>query len=76
MGHVLETGVCSIKWIRDLCHKSKEKLMSNVRIKRNVACADSLSKQKVSPELSLFDVNFTTALKDKHSETAKGTWEI
>ena len=43
---------------------------------RNVACIDDLIKQKMSPELAPFYLNLTTALKDKHAETAKGTWEI
>ena len=53
-GFVLEAGVCSVKWIRDLCHKNKDKLVSNVRMNINVAHVDSISKQKVSPALNLF----------------------
>ena len=34
------------------------------------------SKQKVSPPLSLFDMNLTTALKDEHGEIAKVTWDF
>ena len=45
---MLEAGVCSVKWIRDLCHKNKGKLVSNVRMSLNVAHVDSLSKQEVS----------------------------
>ena len=72
--YVLEAGVCSVKWIRDLCLKNKEKLMSNFRMNRNVACVGNLCKKKASPELALFDTKLTTALKDEHSKVAKGTW--
>ena len=75
-GHVLEAGICSVKWSRDLCHKNKENLISNVRININVAHVDSLSKQKVSPTLALFDMNLTTGLKYEHEKVAKGTWSF
>ena len=63
MVHAIEADVCSVKWIRDLNDKSKEKLISKVRMCRNIACVDYLSRQKVSPTLSLFDMNLNTALK-------------
>ena len=58
--------------MRDLCHKSKKKLIRKVRINRNVACIDNLSKQKVSPALALFDRNLTTALENEHGEKERG----
>ena len=75
-GHVLQSGTCKVKWIRDLYHKNKSKLISNMRMNRNIACIDNLSKQKVSPALALFSENITTALRDQHGDQAKGTWEF
>ena len=41
---------------------------------RNAAYIENLSKQKVSPVLSLFDINLTTALENEYGEKARGTW--
>ena len=71
--HVLESSVFSVKWIRDLNRKNKEKLISNVIMSRNSTCIDDLRNKKLSPELSLFDMNLSTALKDECGEAVKGT---
>ena len=75
-GYVLEAGICSLKWMRDLHHKNKNKLIRNVRMNRNAAYIENVSKQKANPVLSLFDINLTTALKDEYGEAAKGTWDF
>ena len=72
--HVLEAGTCSVKWMRDLHHKNKHKLISNLRMNINAAYVDNLSKQKVSHVRALFDKNLTTALENEHGEKEKGTW--
>ena len=54
----------------------KKKLVSNVRMRRNVVHVDNLSKQKVSPALNLFRRTLTTALEDDHGDMAKGTWSF
>ena len=73
-GHLLEASVCSVKWVRDLCHERNEKLMPNVRMSRNISCVDNLSKKKVSSALSSLDKNLAAALKDEYGEGAKVTW--
>lgn len=57
-----------------ICIKNKNKLISDVRISKNVAYPDNLSKQKVSPALTLFSRELTTALQNKHGGQAKGIW--
>ena len=71
-GFVLEAGVCSVKWTRDLCHKNENKMTSNVRMHKNVACVDNLSKLKVLPALALFTREMTTALEDECDGLASG----
>ena len=44
---VLEAWVCSVKWMRDLHHENKDKIISNHRMPKNDACDDNLNKQKV-----------------------------
>lgn len=55
-----------MKWIRNLPRKNKNKLISSMRMNRNIARIDNLSKQKASPALALFSENTTTALRDQH----------
>ena len=62
IGYVLQAGICSMKYIRDLYHKNKDKLICNYRMSKNVACTDNLNKQKVPPALALFCNELTTAL--------------
>ena len=50
---VLEAGIYSVKWIQDLHHKNKDKSVRNMRMHKNMAHVDNLSKQKVSPALNL-----------------------
>ena len=47
--------------------------MSNVRINRNIAYVDNLSKQKVKPALALFSKEVTTALRDEYGSEADRT---
>ena len=69
----MEQGICTIKWIKDLHHKNKNKLLSSVRVNKNTFNPDSLSKQKVQPALGLFSTKLTKALRMEHGEQAKGT---
>ena len=50
--------------------------MSNVRVRKNIACADSLIKQKVSLTLAFLGLNLVTALEDEHGSKAKVTWSV
>ena len=75
-GHVLEAGTCTSKHVKQLCYENKDKLVSNVRMSRNVAFIDNMSKQKVKPALALFSKDLTTALKDQHGDEAIGTCEF
>ena len=75
-GHILEPGICTIKWIKDLYHKNKDKLLSSVRVNKNTFNPDSLSKQKVQPALSLFSTELTKALRMEYGEQAKGTYRF
>ena len=43
---------------------------------RNVACADSLKKQKVLPALALFSTNLTSALEKEYGNAAEGTCKL
>ena len=72
--HVLEAGTCSVKCMRDLHHKNKHKLISNLRMNINAAYVDNLSKQKVSPALALSEKNLTTALENEYGEKERGAW--
>ena len=75
-GHVLEEGICSVKWMRELRKMSKDKIISSFRMNRNIAYADNLSKQKVSPALALLSRELTAALKKEFRDNAKGTHEF
>ena len=55
---------------------NKDKLLSSIRMSKNVACVDNLSKQKVSPALSLFSRGMTTALEFEYGNEAKGKWSL
>lgn len=69
-GHILEAGKYTSKYTKILYHTNKDKLISNVRISRNVAHINNLSKQKVKPILALFSKELTTALQDEYREEA------
>ena len=56
-GFVLEAGVCSVKWMRDLHHKNKEKRTCNYRMPKIFAYADNLNKQKVPLPQNSFESN-------------------
>lgn len=75
-GHVLEEGICSAKWMRELHKMNKNKIISSFRMNRNIAYVDNLSKQKVSPALALFSRELTVALKKEFGDNAKGTYEF
>ena len=62
---VLESGTCSTKWARESNHKSKNKLLRNVRMINNVACVDILSKKKVYPTLAFPRKKLTMATEDE-----------
>ena len=72
-GFVLESGVCLAKWMRDLHYRNKNQIMSSMRMAKNAAYVDSLSKQKASPALALFSREMTTALDNEHKGLASGT---
>ena len=72
-GHILEPGMCTIKWIKYLCHKNRDELLSSVRVNKNTFNPDSLSKQKVQPALGSFSTELIKALRMEHGEQAKGT---
>ena len=40
-GCILQSGTCSVKWIRDSHHKNKNKIISNMRINRNIECVST-----------------------------------
>ena len=65
-GNVLEAGTCSVKRMRDLHHINKKKLVRNVRMNRNAAYVENVSKQKFSHVLALFDMNLTANLEKEH----------
>ena len=71
--YVLEAGTCTSKYVKQIYHENKDKLVSNFRMQRNVAFIDNMSKQKVKPALALFSKDLTTALKDQHGNEAIGT---
>ena len=56
--------------------QNKNKIISSLRMNRNIECADNLSKQKVSPALALFSRDLTVALKKECGDNAKGTYEF
>ena len=62
-GEVLEEGICTINWVKELCNKNKNELISSCRIHKNTVNPDSLAKQKVKPALALFSTELTKALE-------------
>ena len=75
-GFALKAGTCSVKWMRHLNHKNKDKLISSHRMSKKVACTDDLSEQQVSPSLAVFGTDLTTALEHEHGESSKVTWYL
>ena len=69
----MELGICIIKWIKDLYHKNKDKLLSSVRVNKNTFNPDSISIQKVQLALSLFSTELTKALRIEYREQVKET---
>ena len=72
---VLEAGTCSVTWIRKLHNMNKDKLISSIRMSKNVAYIDNLIK-KVSHALTFFSIEMTMALEFEYGNEAKGTWSL
>ena len=72
-GEFLGGGICTMNWVKELCNKNKNELISSCRIHKNTVNPDSLAKQKVKPALALFSTELTKALELEHGEKAKGT---
>ena len=76
---MLEAGNSRFNSIRDLLHRSKDKLVRSYRMLRNVVHVvhvDSLSEHKVPMSLSLIRTELIMALEKDYGEVAKGTWKL
>ena len=72
-GEVLEEGICTINWEKELYNKNKNKLISSCKIYKNKVNPDSLGKQKVKLALALVSTKLTKALELEYREKAKVT---
>ena len=70
---MLEAGVCTSNHTKKLHHANKEKSVSDVRMSRNAACTENLSKQKVKHAIDLFSRNIASALEDECGKASSGT---
>ena len=61
-------------WLKELCNKNKDKLVSTVHINKNVATSSNLDNQKVAPALVVFSLEVTIALRLKFGDEAKGAY--
>ena len=71
-GEVLEEGICTINWVKELCNKNKNELISSCRIHKSTVNPDKLSKQKLRPDLAFLSAELTKSLELECGEKAKG----
>ena len=61
-----------MEFIENLSHEEKYEILRTCRLK-NAFKPDGLSKKKFKPDLNLFSIEATKALRLRHGDEAKGT---